>query len=604
MASKKILIQVDLATKSVEVNSKKVVDAINNIEGAQARLVDTTKKAKTQTGLNNAILLETGRLASDVNYGFSAIANNLGQLFTLFQSSAQAAGGLGKAIRSLFTIQAAFLIGVQLLISFLPRIIKNFKDKAKAARAVNNALIEGENAIRGQTTALETYIDILNDENTSLAKKENLLKEIKKQTGLQNLELDDNNKLSNQSNNLLKEKIRLMVLEAQANVIKNQIQEELTNRAKALDEVENDKNSTINKAVDFADRHTQGIQNTAKAIGNALTSNNSYLNSIRKAIPLADAFFGLFQAGEEVVEKYNEDVNSQTAIENRNRKAREESNKIISESQTRLDGLISKFKEITLEMLGINYQLGEFNDKVEELNIITFSEFMKGQDKVLEMTKNFTTKLIEDDFARKDQELINQEEYYLTLIDNTIAGEEAKEKARIAIQKYFKGERDKLKDEEEDKDRKLRNTSLKETAKYLNQAADLFGQHTAANKALKVASAIIDTYVAANNALAEGGPPPFNFIQAAAVIAAGIANVKKILEVKVPRESGTQSVGAAAPAQIEAPDFNVVGAGGVSQLATGLAGITGKPIQAFVVSKEISSAQELDRNITNNASLG
>jgi len=55
---------------------------------------------------------------------------------------------------------------------------------------------------------------------------------------------------------------------------------------------------------------------------------------------------------------------------------------------------------------------------------------------------------------------------------------------------------------------------------------------------------------------------------------------------------------------VEAPDFNVVGAGGVSQLATGLAGITGKPIQAFVVSKEISSAQELDRNITNNASLG
>ena len=601
MASKKILIQVDLATKSVEVNSKKVVDAINNIEGAQARLVDTTKKAKTQTGLNNAILLETGRLASDVNYGFSAIANNLGQLFTLFQSSAQAAGGLSKAIKSLFTIQAAFLIGIQLLISFLPRIIKNFKDKAKAARAVNNALIEGENAIRGQTTALETYIDILNDETTSLAKKENLLKEIKKQTGLQNLELDDNNKLSSQSNNLLKEKIRLMVLEAQANVIKNQIQEELTNRAKALDEVENDKNSTISKATDFVDRHTTGLQNVLTTVKNVTLATKNNLGSYIKSIPVIGGLISAYEGAEEIIEKYNEDVNSQTAIDSRNRKAREESNKIISESQKRLDALISKFKEITLEMLGINYQLGEFNDK---LNIITFSEFMKGQEKVLEMTKNFTTKLIEDDFARKDQELENQRDYYLTLIDNTIAGEEAKEKARNAVLKYFKNERDKLKDDEEEKDRKLRNTSLKETAKYLNQAADLFGQHTAANKALKVASAIIDTYVAANNALAEGGPPPFNFIQAAAVIAAGIANVKKILEVKVPRESGMQSVGAAAPAQIEAPDFNVVGAGGVSQLATGLAGITGKPIQAFVVSKEISSAQELDRNITGNASLG
>ena len=602
MASKKILIQVDLATKSVEVNSKKVVDSINNIEGAQARLVDTTKKAKTQTGLNNAILLETGRLASDVNYGFTAIANNLGQLFTLFQSSAQAAGGLASAIKSLFTIQAAFLIGIQLLISFLPRIIKNFRDKAKAARAVNNALIEGENAIKGQTTALEIHIDILNDETTSLAKKENLLKEIKKQTGLQNLELDDNNKLSKHSNNLLKEKIRLMVLEAQANVIKNQIQEELTNRAKSLDEVETDKNSTISKATDFVDRHTTGLQTALTAVKNVTIATKSSLGSYIKSIPVIGSLITAYEGAEKIIEKYNEDVNSQTAIDSRNRKAREESNKIISESQKRLDGLISKFKEITLEMLGINYQLGEFNDKVEELNIITFSEFMKGQEKVLEMTKNFTTKLIEDDFARKDQELKNQRDYYLTLIDNTIAGEEAKEKARNAVLKYFKNEREKLKDDEEEKDRKLRNTSLKETAKYLNQAADLFDQHTAANKALKVASAIIDTYAGANTALSSS-PPPFNFIQAAAVIAAGLANVKKILEVKVPRESGMQSVGAAAPAQIEAPDFNVVGTGGASQLAAGLAGITGRPIKAFVVSKEISSAQELDRNITNNAQI-
>ena len=133
----------------------------------------------------------------------------------------------------------------------------------------------------------------------------------------------------------------------------------------------------------------------------------------------------------------------------------------------------------------------------------------------------------------------------------------------------------------------------------------MFGKNTAASKTLKVAGAVMDTYVAANNALAEGGPPPLNYIQAAAVIAAGIANVKKILEVKVPNDTAGATINAAvATAPTQAPDFNVVGAGGVSQLATGLADITGKPIQAFVVSKEISSAQELDRNITGNASLG
>ena len=117
---------------------------------------------------------------------------------------------------------------------------------------------------------------------------------------------------------------------------------------------------------------------------------------------------------------------------------------------------------------------------------------------------------------------------------------------------------------------------------------------------MKIASAVINTYAGANEALA--GPVPLNFINAAAVIAAGIANVKKIKSVKVPNEGGTASTPSAQT--IEAPDFNVVGAGGVSQLATTLAGVTGQPLKAFVVSKDITSAQELERNITNTASVG
>ena len=41
------------------------------------------------------------------------------------------------------------------------------------------------------------------------------------------------------------------------------------------------------------------------------------------------------------------------------------------------------------------------------------------------------------------------------------------------------------------------------------------------------ATAVIDTYAAANKALA-ASPPPFNFIAAAAVVAAGLANVAQI----------------------------------------------------------------------------
>jgi len=264
MASKKILIQVDVTTKSAEVQINKVVDSMKRLEGATVKQSVATKKLKTDTGLNNAILLETGRLASDASYGFGAIANNLGQLITLFQSSAKASGGVTKALGRLFRIQSLFIIGIQLLISFLPKIIKRFQDKAKAARAVKDALIEGTQAVQGQVKSLESYQEMLNSNNLSLTEKQKLLDKVAKEQKLENLELDENNNLSEKSNNLIKDKIRLLVLESQANTIKNQIQEELTKRAKALAEVEEDVNSQISKGTDFVDRNTKELQNNVK----------------------------------------------------------------------------------------------------------------------------------------------------------------------------------------------------------------------------------------------------------------------------------------------------------------------------------------------------
>ena len=52
------------------------------------------------------------------------------------------------------------------------------------------------------------------------------------------------------------------------------------------------------------------------------------------------------------------------------------------------------------------------------------------------------------------------------------------------------------------------------------------------------------------------------------------------------------------------PSFNVVGASDTNQLATAIGGQSQQPIQAFVVSNDVSTAQELDRNIIEGASIG
>ena len=148
---------------------------------------------------------------------------------------------------------------------------------------------------------------------------------------------------------------------------------------------------------------------------------------------------------------------------------------------------------------------------------------------------------------------------------------------------------------------------LKQT---LGNIAGIVGQNSKFGKAIAVVQAIQDTFAGANKALAQGGI--FGFVGAAAVIAAGIANVKNITSTQTPRPPaslGARSTGGestpsvpAATAPSVPPSFSTVGASGVNQLADVLG--NQPPPRAFVVSGDVTTAQQLDRNIVSSASLG
>jgi hypothetical protein len=158
-----------------------------------------------------------------------------------------------------------------------------------------------------------------------------------------------------------------------------------------------------------------------------------------------------------------------------------------------------------------------------------------------------------------------------------------------------------------DADRSRRNEDLRALSGQLDKGAALFGEQTAANKGMRLASATMDTYAAADTALATL-PPPLSFIAAAATIAAGLANVKSILSVKVPGGKGggvsAPSAATGGAAQIQAPNFNVVGSTAQSQLAETIAGAESKPTRAYVVGKDVTTQQELDRNRRRTSALG
>ena len=113
------------------------------------------------------------------------------------------------------------------------------------------------------------------------------------------------------------------------------------------------------------------------------------------------------------------------------------------------------------------------------------------------------------------------------------------------------------------------------------------------NKELAAAGAIIDTYAGANKAFAQGGVA--GFVTGAAIIAAGLANLKKIYETPVSGSSGG-SVGAGAIAQPPAPQMM----SGAFQLSGGQAP---EAMRAYVVTDEMTNSQNQLANIRRRATI-
>jgi hypothetical protein len=140
----------------------------------------------------------------------------------------------------------------------------------------------------------------------------------------------------------------------------------------------------------------------------------------------------------------------------------------------------------------------------------------------------------------------------------------------------------------------------------LGAIAGVLGQNSKFGKALAITSAIRDTYTGANKAIAQGGI--WGAVAAAGVIASGFANVKQIVGTKEPAApSFAQGGGGGSTPAPSAPSlppaFNVVGASGTNQLADAIGGQSQEPVKAYVVSGDVTSAQSMDRNIIDGASI-
>jgi hypothetical protein len=252
--------------------------------------------------------------------------------------------------------------------------------------------------------------------------------------------------------------------------------------------------------------------------------------------------------------------------------------------------------------------------------------------------KRFNAEQIKDNLQRLEkQKEIDQQEQELQqtrlqkIIDEANVGTQAKIDAQIALDEFMEQSRQQnitREKEISEQEKIILDARLNAQIGFAQAVGNVVGalggllqEGTNASKAAALAEIIIKTGVgfaqgldiAQKTAAGTGPAAAFAFpIFYASQIAAVLSTVSQAKQILSKVKGGGASLGGdisgggrgVSTPTPQAPSFNIVGASAENQLAQTLADATQKPIKAFVVAGDVSTAQSLDRNIIQESSLG
>ena len=327
------------------------------------------------------------------------------------------------------------------------------------------------------------------------------------------------------------------------------------------------------------------------------------------------------------------DLQIQAARNEYNKSKNIENQVALLEAQANREGVLAQIEGLRSEQLANDLALNR--EKLELTQSLLESETNLANEQ-----KRFDAERIEDENLKLEElkRVVEEEkaielERLQTKIDSYKEGTQARLDAQIeynTLSQQLSNELIALEDEqrklraEKEKEQNeidLENTKKLQEQKYqaasdtlssISNLAEIFAGKSVKQqekafkiqKAVNIAQATIDTYKAANVALASA-PPPLSFAFAGAAITAGLLNVKNIASQQFSGgassgggSSSAPSISTSTPESVR-PNFNVVGSSGVNQLDA----LKSQPAKAYVVSGEVTSAQALDRNRQRNATL-
>jgi len=534
---------IEKSLSSLSKKQEQAIQGFRNLSTSSSTAAKNMGSVRSATGNATGMMVELGRTVSDFNYGITGMANNLQQLASTFILTTKSSGGVLATLKDL---GKSFLGVGGLLVIFSTAITLFERYSMKQKEAASETGKFGD-ALGSAGSNLKLFLSAV---DSSLLSGDQLSETIENLNGEYedlNVSLDSNGQLTKESRLQIEQKIVSLEKLAKANALVSKA-EELYGE---IIDLEIQKEKDLVKIRE--DNTSQFTQNTTLASRQIKT-----------------------------LEEQQEEVKKNQEARAFAREQRFEKEK--SEITERLDLIRNTLIEEDLIQETFSENQSKRRDKEREEIDSLLLEFIGNRTTFLELERESIDSLSKER-KRDVDNFLDAEKRKIKIAEDSA-------KARIAYEKLLEAQRE---------------STFDSFAQIASNVSKILGEETAAGKGFAVAAATIDTYVAANRILKDPfftGNPVARFAATAAAITTGLLNVKQILSVDETGKSMAGGGGGGVSTTIEAPDFNIVGASPTNQLAQTIATAEQQPLRAFVVSDDVTTAQQLDRNIIEGASLG
>jgi hypothetical protein len=598
----------------------------------------------TTAGLAGATLTEFGRTISDANYGIRGVANNLSQLSSLFITLIAKAGSFTKAIEVL-KIQLMGPLGLILVFQTLVMLLERFDmQSSKTKEAVDDIGSAGASA----GSNLQILRDVMDDASLSTEELKRAVNKANLEYKDLNIEIDENGRVTEESRKQIDLKILSLMRLAKASAIQKEVERLFTEivksqvqESKAL-QAEEDKRQSLeqtrtaarNKALQtgvsisieatetIIQRNKEAVSKGFKEQRDLLDKELKLLTDILTNEDLVDELFNPRESGSggkvkrqllKVAKEFKtiRDVFYQDIELDGEIRAVKTFKEVYKDALKELGIIAVKPAQDAMTALGREYKrVVKMNQDSLKAGLEAIKEDAKAVSGVFKATQRSLGQVntVVMSYHNARMESLKREREYTLHSGKLTEGQKRVairdiERREIAAQKRkIKAERDmftvkqslliaeeimKFKFEVAERTRKLADKTAEMTTEGIVQVG----------KAQMSAGAFA----------AQGGPIGLATFAVtiggliASILAARKKAIAQLSSLGAPSRGGAGDSGGTS---FIAPDFNIVGSSATSQLSQTIADSEKSPLKAYVVTDDINNAQEFDRKVNAQASLG